>query len=307
MPKLSFLAQVPIVAVLAASGCAVARHEVYTPAVVAGQRGVIFAVDGAGDFQATSAALRQAVADERLPLGVEAVEWSHGYGRVLADEMDWDHAWEEGQCLARRVCALRQACPAGEIYLIGHSAGSAVVLTAAEALPPGTINRIVLLAPSVSAEYDVRAALRATRDGIDVFYSCRDRAYLGVGVAIVGTADRRWSAAAGRVGFHGDVQTPQDALLYAKLRQHAWDPCVEWTGNHGGHYGGYQVSHLRAYVLPLLRCGDCPPGPCAVPAAAAYPCQADSAKTAQFTFAQRPVSLDRDLSAGPAPAQSPAR
>ena len=260
MPKALFIPRLlTLTAVLAVSGCALPRHEVYTPTVVAGQRGVIFAVDGAGDFQATSDSLRQAVAAERLPLCVEPFEWSHGYGRVLADQMDWDHAWEEGQYLARRVCAVRQVCPAAEVYLVGHSAGSAVVLAAAESLPPGSINRIVLLAPSVSDEYDLRPALRCACDGIDVFYSRRDTAYLGVGVAIVGTVDRRWCPAAGRVGFRPVVETPQDGQLYAKLRQHAWDPCVEWTGNRGGHYGGYQVCHLRAYVLPLLSPADCRP------------------------------------------------
>jgi len=277
VPKVSFLAGGAITAaVLAVSGCAVARHEVYTPTVVAGQRGVIFAVDGAGDFQATSASLRQAVAEERLPLAVDVFAWSHGYGRVLADEMDWDYARLEGQCLAHRVYAVRQLCPAGEVYLVGHSAGCGVVLAAAEALPPGSVNRIVLLAPSVSAGYDLRPALRCTRDGLDVFYSGRDTAYLGVGVAIVGTADRTWTAAAGRVGFRPVVATPQDALLYTKLRQHAWDACVAWTGNHGGHYGGYQVCHLRAYVLPLLAPGNRFPVPCGVPSLSAGPAPARS-------------------------------
>jgi pimeloyl-ACP methyl ester carboxylesterase len=243
-------------ALLAVNGCVGPRQEVCAPVVVPpGQRGVVFAVDGAGGFEATSAALRQAVQDACLPLWVEPVEWSHGLGRVLSDEMDGEHSRAEGQCLAGRIAALRRDHPDGEIYVVGHSAGSAVVLAAAEALPPAAVDRIILLAPSVSAGYDLRPALSCARRGIDVFYSTRDIAYLGLGVAVVGTADRCWGcAAAGRTGFCPAVATPEDAALYAKLRQHPWESCVEWTGHHGGHYGGYQPLYLRAYVLPLLTC-----------------------------------------------------
>jgi hypothetical protein len=54
------------------------------------------------------------------------------------------------------------------------------------------------------------------------------------------------------VGFRRLIATPGDAALYAKLAQHAWDPAVAWSGNRGGHYGGYQPGYLHAYVLPLL-------------------------------------------------------
>jgi pimeloyl-ACP methyl ester carboxylesterase len=236
------------------AGCATSHQEVSNQFRAPNSRGIIFAADGAGGFEATSVALRQAVQETGLPLQVDAVDWSHGYGRFLSDQMDWGHAKAEGQRLAARVAAFRQACPAGDVYLVGHSAGCAVVLTAAEALPLGTVNRIVLLAPSVSADYDLRPALRCARYGVDVFLSSRDVFYLGIGVAITGTADRRWTCpAAGRTGFHPIIEAAEDTTLYCKLREHCWNPCVEWTGNHGGHYDGYKPAYLRAYVLPLFE------------------------------------------------------
>jgi pimeloyl-ACP methyl ester carboxylesterase len=217
---------------------------------------VVFSVSGAGGFQATTQALRQAVAETGRRLHVESVVWSHGYGRILADQTDECHAREEGRCLAERVENWRRQFPDKPVYLVGHSAGSAVVLAAAEALPPNSVERIVLLAPSVSASYDLRPALSSARQGIDAFHSERDWVYLGLGTGLVGTADRRWESAAGRVGFRVESQSPEDSALYAKLRQHPWDRCVEWTGNRGGHYGPYQSGFLRAYVLPLFD----PPG-----------------------------------------------
>lgn len=214
---------------------------------------MIFSVDGAGDYQGTTAALRRVVTEAGSPLGVEAFEWSHGRGQFLADQTDACFARAEGARLACWVAARRECRPAEPIYLVAHSAGSAVVLAAAESLPPGAVDRVVLLAPSVSAQYDLRQALGASRQGVDVFYSRRDVPFLGIGVAVVGTADRRWLVpAAGRVGFEPRVDTAEDAALYTKLHQHGWDPAVEWTGNRGGHYGGYQPRFLQAYVMPLL-------------------------------------------------------
>jgi pimeloyl-ACP methyl ester carboxylesterase len=210
----------------------------------------VFVLDGAGNFLGTSAALRQAVAEDRVPLAVETFEWSHGDGRLFADQIDYAHAREEGCALAARIRAQREAFPAGKVYLIGHSAGCGVELATAEALPPGYVDRAVLLAPDISACYDLRPALRSCR--IDVFYSERDRAILGLGTTLLGTADRHRTAAAGRVGFRPVVERPEDPALYTRLRQHPWDPVTEWTGNNGGHYGSYEVPFLRAYVLPLL-------------------------------------------------------
>jgi pimeloyl-ACP methyl ester carboxylesterase len=217
---------------------------------------MVFCADGAGNTAGCSTAFRQAVAEERLPLCVEKVEWSYGPYRYLADEMGYTHAREAGCRLAAQVAAYRQASPDVTVYLVGHSAGSLVVLTAAENLPPGSVEDIVLLAPAVSARYDLRPALRCSRRGIDVFCSARDWAVLGLGVGIVGTTDRRWSAPAGRVGFKPVAATPEEADLYTRLREHRWDPSVAWTGNYGGHYDTYEYPcYLRTYVLPLMQPG----------------------------------------------------
>lgn len=73
------------VTLLGGGGCAGARQRLAAPVNVCGQRGLIFAVDGAGDFHASSEALADAVAAARLPLAVVSFEWSHGYGRFIAD------------------------------------------------------------------------------------------------------------------------------------------------------------------------------------------------------------------------------
>lgn len=248
------------------AGCATTTtHQVLQPPIPCQcAQAVVFSADGAGNSAGLTEALRQGAAETGLPLDVEFVDWSYGRWRFLADQMDYGHARAAGVALAARVAAYRQTCPSSRLYLIGHSAGSAVVLAAAEQLPPGTVDRIVLLAPAVSSRYDLRPALRCARDGIDVFSSERDVALLGLGVAIVGTTDRHWTAAGGRVGFRPVIETPADACLYRKLRDHPWNPCVAWTGNEGGHFGTYlEPAYLRSYVLPLFAAGLSTPAPVA--------------------------------------------
>jgi pimeloyl-ACP methyl ester carboxylesterase len=234
-----------------AAGCASNRPPTTCGCTVP-NADIVFVADGSGDYRTTSTALCEAVRACGAPLRVETAVWSHGYGRMLIDQVDHCNHLEHGQRLAACIAAARQSCPERAIYLVGHSSGSAIVLAAAEAAPPGSIERIVLLAPAVSRKYDLRPALRSVRQGIDVFISRRDVGALVLGTGIVGTADRRWAAAAGHVGFTPILTCPDDELLYAKLRTHPWDRSVAWTGNSGSHYGTLGQGFMRAYVLPLL-------------------------------------------------------
>jgi pimeloyl-ACP methyl ester carboxylesterase len=246
----------PILAVfaclLSAVGCATSRHETRAPIPVAPPGGIVYSVDGAGSFFSFTSNLSDAIAESRLPLRVEPVNWSHGYGRILSDHLNYENIREEGCRLAARIALQKQAFPDTKVHLIAHSAGAAVLLAATEHLPPGSVEHIVLVAPAVAADYDLRPAVRAARCGMDVFYSELDLGFLGVATGIFGNTDRTWTAAAGRVGFRPVVCDPADAQLYQRLRQHPWHPCMSWTGNRGGHFGGYRSCYLQRFVLPVL-------------------------------------------------------
>lgn len=182
-----------------------------------------------------------------MALEVHRFDWNYKNRFGLSDEVDVAHSRAQGQRLAQEVMLCRTTRPGIPIYIIGYSAGSAVALTAAESVPPDTVERMILLAPSVSKGYDLRRALGGTRSGIDVFVSERDRFWLGLGTAIIGTSDGQRQAAAGRVGF-----IPSADPLVTRLRQYPWDPSVAWTGNTGGHSGPLRPAFLEVYVLPLL-------------------------------------------------------
>ncbi|HWG44134.1 MAG TPA: alpha/beta fold hydrolase [Gemmataceae bacterium] len=216
-------------------------------------QGIVFVVDGAGGFEAASRTFRETVIAEKMPLEVRVFHWTHGYCRVFADQMHATHMTRSGRHLADEVLRCHEASPGQPIYLVGHSAGCGVILRAAANLPPDTLERIVLLAPAVATDHDLRPALASACRGIDAFYSRRDWACLGVGVLLTGTTDRRWTMAAGKVGFRPIVNDPGDEMLYARLRQYPWDSSLSCVGHKGGHYGSYQPAFLRAFVLPLLN------------------------------------------------------
>jgi pimeloyl-ACP methyl ester carboxylesterase len=213
---------------------------------------VVFCADGAGGLGGTTSSFEQVIAQEKVPLHVEKVEWSHGSGRFLLDHVHWKNLQNKGEQLAQVALGWRTQFPDKRICFVGQSAGCAVVVLAAAAMPADSVDRIVLLAPSLSSGYDLRPALRSTREGIDVFYSNRDWFVLGLGMAFSGTTDRRLPPVAGRVGFRPIVATPADKALYTRLRQHPWDSSVSSTGHKGGHYGADEPGHIRACILPLL-------------------------------------------------------
>ena len=252
MPKLLRMRLGLLSVLLLAAGCASSRQPVPSSGYVAPNADIVFVADGSGDYRTTSKALCEATRACGAPLRVETFVWSHGYGRMLVDHVDHCNHLEEGRRLATFIAAAKQSCPERGVYLVGHSSGAAVILAAAEASPSGCIERVVLLAPAVACDYDLRPALRSVRQSLDVFVSRRDIGALAFGTGIAGTADRRSSAASGRIGFTPILTCPGDELLYAKLRTHPWDRCVVWSGNRGSHYGTLEQGFMRAYVLPLL-------------------------------------------------------
>ncbi|MBX7103638.1 MAG: alpha/beta hydrolase [Gemmataceae bacterium] len=218
------------------------------PGLPASNRPVVFVADGAGDFRACSGSFRQTASADGLSLEVVTFVWSHGYLRNMADQTDVPHIRDRAANLADLILAHREKHPDAPITLVAHSAGSAVVLGAAERLPANSIERIVLLSPSLSENYDVRPALAACRDGIDCFVSEKDWLWLGVLVRILGTPDDPFaSRAAGRYGF----VTARDEAA-SKVRMHRWSPDEEKIGNDGGHFGCYSPDFLRRKIFPML-------------------------------------------------------
>ena len=84
------------------------------------------------------AALHQAgVAHE-----VREFTWSHGFGQFLKDLQDTRHLLGKAEELAAWVRNLRASDPERPIYLVGHSAGTGIIVRAAELSPPRRTPRL---------------------------------------------------------------------------------------------------------------------------------------------------------------------
>jgi pimeloyl-ACP methyl ester carboxylesterase len=230
-------------------GCALINKQSTAAAPVSSQ-GVTFVADGSGDLRQVADALAAIAKENHTGMEVERVKWSHGKGAVFPDLYDNEHHQANGQALANQMVAYRKTHPDSRICLIGYSSGASVALAAAERLPPATINRIILLSPTVSAKHDLRPALRSSLEGIDAFNSEWD--VISTVLYAMGTGDGVGQAVAGRGGFVPVGDNKEDEQLYKGLRQHFWKGPQQWSGHDGGHFGCMNREFLRAQVLPRV-------------------------------------------------------
>jgi pimeloyl-ACP methyl ester carboxylesterase len=216
--------------------------------------GVVFQIGGVGGIGLMSITTRWALPRAGLPHEIREFPWTHGKGHVLLDLQDTRHCLAKAQELADQIRKVKEESPAKPVYLLAHSGGTALALVAAEQLPAGSIDRIILLAAAVSPAYDLRPALRATCYGIVSFYSRKDHMILGWGTKHFGTMDRFYGPSAGYVGFVVPTNLEsEDRLLYARLVQLPWYPKQIFEGNTGGHAGTVMPSFLAKEVAPWLK------------------------------------------------------
>lgn len=197
-------------------------------------------IEGTGwELQSTVAGLRDAGLDH----AVEIILWGTRPLGSIKNLVDLSANRAEAEEIADRIVELRRTNPRAPITLVAYSGGAGVALLAVEALPDDVqVDRLVLVAAAVSPTYDLSRAHRHCRDGIVSIYSEKDWFILGVGTSLLGTIDRAFTPAAGKVGFqNGDGSL----RIEIGLTQIAW--CDEWVslGHEGGHLGCYSRPWAR--------------------------------------------------------------
>jgi hypothetical protein len=211
---------------------------------------LVFIVDGAGGNTAVADNLQDLAGDMGLPIRFQMVNWCR-LDHKTHDFVDCAAQMVAANRLAGWTMIIRRDAPCAEIYYIGQDAGARIILAAAERLPPGTITRLITIAPGVSSRYELRPALRATTAGLDNFWSSEDD-FLERVVEKRGTSEGARGFAAGRVGFHMPPYaycSPQDLSLYTMVRQHRWND--ELCGL-GGHHSWTFKHNMKKCLIPLL-------------------------------------------------------
>jgi pimeloyl-ACP methyl ester carboxylesterase len=216
------------------------------------ERAVVFVVGGIGGLDPLQLWAPLTLPHAGVSHEIRVFEWTHGKFRFLRDLQDARHLQTEADRLADKVSeALARGRP---VYLLGHSAGAGLVLAAAGRLPPGSLERVVVLSGAVSPTYDLRPALRAARGGVVSFHSTCDRFALGWGTSQFGTVDRAYGPAAGRDGFREPADLDEEGkALYARLVQRPWRWGMLLEGCSGSHHGPTMPLFLARHVAPWLR------------------------------------------------------
>jgi len=219
----------------------------------AGRRpGVVFVAGGVGGVDPLQTSAPVALPLAGVPHEVRVFEWAHGKFHALRDLQDTRYLEEKAAELADQVRAVKADDPSRPVFLMGHSAGAAVVLDAAGRLPPDTLERVIVLSAAVSPEYDLRPALRATRGEVVAFSSPLDVFMLHFGTSTFGTVDRVYSDAAGMQGFRVPDDLDADGRrLYGRLVQSGWKPEM-WFERRCWHNSTCMPLFLSRQVAPWL-------------------------------------------------------
>jgi pimeloyl-ACP methyl ester carboxylesterase len=230
-----------------------AQQGTAAPEPVKPSSGVVFVVGGITGLDPLYMMAKLTLPKQGVPHELREFDWTHGKMRPLRDLQDTRYFEAKAGDLAALIRDQLHREPDRPIYLIGHSAGAAMVLSAAAMLPPASVERIILLSPAVSPEYDLCPALLATRAEIVSFNSPYDRFVLDLGTSIFGTVDRRYEAAAGVDGFEIPANLSEtDREMYQRLVQVAWRPekLLELQG--GLHNSSVMPIFLAKQVKPWL-------------------------------------------------------
>jgi hypothetical protein len=197
------------------------------------------------------------VQDGGLQVTVEHYEWTTWKKRHLAAIYDLDQNRRDAAQLAERITELARDEPDRPIIITSESGGGAFSAFALEQLPPDVqIQSWVMLAPALSPEYDLSAALKHVRGQAYVFTNKVDWLFLGVGTWIFGTLDRQHVAAAGEVGF--TMPPSGEPQQYAKIVTIPYHWSWARYGYFGDHSGGLSPFFGRAIVAPILETGHVP-------------------------------------------------
>lgn len=198
-------------------------------------RGMIVMLPGVEGTTISMVGLVSGLRDAGEDRAIDIVRWGVAPFGTFKNLCDLPRNRRQAKKIADKIVAYQKANPQRPVTLIGYSGGGGIAVLTAQALPAGTLlDRIILIAPALSQDYDLTSALAHARRGIVHFYSQSDWAQLGIGTSQFGTIDRKYMESAGRRGFQG---ANGELLNNDKIQQIAWRP--EWIqlGHFGGHLG----------------------------------------------------------------------
>jgi len=221
------------------------------------EHGYTFVLPGIEGESLFNSNIAQGLSNGGVDTAIEVHDWTTGTWLLFPVHLrDLERNRREAAELAGKIVEYQDRYPGLPVHLVGHSGGGGMALLTLEALPEGRqVTTVILLAPAVAPDYDLRPALAKTERGIWNFYSTLDAAYLIAGTTIAGTIDGKHSSSAGAIGFDKPADlSNDDAQAYeVKLHQVPYDWKMAASGNFGSHTGPTWIQFSRDYLAPIIR------------------------------------------------------
>jgi hypothetical protein len=216
-------------------------------------RGITFVLGGVEGPSSYSLAMAIGVLKAGYRGSVARFSWNRGFPfwRVFRNLMDRRHHERQSDALAAKIVRHQLDFPGSPVCLFAQSGGCWITLRALEKLPPGCeVQTVVWLAPSISPNYDLTAAVAKCRENLISVGGPGDFFFLGLGTSLLGTSDRVHSPSAGWTGW---LRHPP-GLVEVRWRS-AWIK----HGYLGNHATTSAVGFIQHVVAPWLRTtGDQP-------------------------------------------------
>lgn len=245
-----------VAACILAGGCA-RSADTMSDEIARIDRGLVVVLPGIEGKGISSASICEGLIEGGVSQRIETFEWGMpvpGLGMAF-NQMDVARNRDQAEKLAIRIYEYQRAYPGRPVFLVGHSGGSGVAVFALESLArlrdAQPVSGAILIASSLSADYDLSPALKNTRYGIVSVSNPFDLAALGIGTVAMGNVDGTRSASAGRTGF-----SMEDARLFKMPVTVGMLRGIRITP----HQAGTTTSFVREYLAPWILHTPWPPG-----------------------------------------------
>ena len=190
--------------------------------------GKTFYLDGAGNWGFGAVEVPGGLREAGYKGNVEIYIWTTSL-IPLIDQLNIPAAKLRAAALANRIKDYRHRFPENKLNIIALSAGTGVATWAVESLDEDTkINNLVLLASSLSHDYDMSKALKYMTGKVYVYHSPHDEVLAAI--PLIGTIDgKRGVHSVGQVGlttpagFSGRIVNTPWSRKYVRFG---------WTGSH---------------------------------------------------------------------------
>ncbi len=219
---------------------------------------VLPGIDGPGPL---NACIRRGLLEGGAPYALEIYNWHKyrlGASYAFAQKASRKRAGE----IAGRIALYRSEHPGCPVFVIGHSAGAAIAVFTAEAMPrENPLEGVITLAPALSPEYDLTDAVTGCAGRFVNCYATNDL-FLKTLTTIGMNLDGKRGATAGQEGFRLPPDAPLErCAAFEDVTQIEWSPEMIEKGNRGGHCGWTSHRWVADTLVPIFADWAAGPAP----------------------------------------------